>query len=217
MKFIYDKDAGDLILEIKGDSFKHLKVRRSCIGNRIEVRNLIDGYSYIYEIKNFDKKAVCELVFKSFSKSLDSDVIIAWAVVDSKVIEKTLPSLNELGLAKVIFVYSEFSQRNIKLDLDRFNRILIASSQQCGRNSIMKFEVFNSVDELLRAYKNVSLIDFGGSGFENFSLGEIPFIGPEGGFSEAERAKFAKKYSLSSSNILRSSTAIIGVASKILL
>ncbi|WP_141071069.1 RsmE family RNA methyltransferase, partial [Campylobacter fetus] len=138
MKFLYDENAKNEILEIKGDSFNHLKARRQNVGDRIDIRNLKDGYSYIYEITKFERKATCELVFKSLTKSLDSELILAWAVVDPSVIEKSLPSLNELGVKKIIFVYTDFSQKNIKLDFDRFRRILIGSSQQCGRNSIIE-------------------------------------------------------------------------------
>ncbi|HEF1684415.1 TPA: 16S rRNA (uracil(1498)-N(3))-methyltransferase, partial [Campylobacter jejuni] len=43
------------------------------------------------------------------------------------------------------------------------------------------------------------------------------FIGPEGGFNNDERLLFNRKISLKSSNILKSQTAIIAIASKILL
>ncbi|ALV64216.1 16S rRNA (uracil(1498)-N(3))-methyltransferase [Campylobacter fetus] len=216
MKFLYDENAKNEILEIKGDSFNHLKARRQNVGDRIDIRNLKDGYSYIYEITKFERKATCELVFKSLTKSLDSELILAWAVVDPSVIEKSLPSLNELGVKKIIFVYTDFSQKNIKLDFDRFRRILIGSSQQCGRNSIIEFEVFADIDELLKVYKNVSLIDFGGDSLDNASQSEVLFIGSEGGFSAQERVKFLKRYCLKCPNILKSNTAIIGVASKFL-
>ena len=134
---------------------------------------------------------------------------MAWAVVEPSVIEKTLPSLNELGIAKIIFVYSDFSQKNIRLDLARFERILINSSQQCGRNSIPKIEVLSSSNELLQKYPNTVLIDFEGKSLEIFDKNEIPFIGPEGGFSENERKKFSKSYALNLPYILRSNTAIL--------
>lgn len=217
MRFLYDENAGNDFLEIKGDNFNHLKARRVSVGERLDIRNLKDGYSYLYEIKEFSRKAVCELVFKSLAKSYESDLTLAWAVVQPSVIEKALPSLNEIGVRKILFVYTDFSQKNIKLDFDRFERILIGSSEQCGRNSIIKFETFASVSELLNVYKNVSLVDFGGVNLDMASKNEILFVGSEGGFSDAERTKFTKSYALNSPNILRSNTAIISVAAKMLL
>lgn len=216
MRFLYDKNAGNESLEIKAESFNHLKARRVKLGERIEIRNLQDGYSYLYEIKELGRSAVCDLVFRSLPKSEESDFSVVWAVVEPSVIEKTLPSLNELGVAKIIFVYTEFSQKNIKLDLARFERILIGSSQQCGRNSIIKFEIFKSVDELLEVYKNVALVDFDGESLQNANTSEMLFVGAEGGFSQSERSKFERKFSLKCKNILRSNTAILSVVSKFL-
>lgn len=217
MRFLYDENAGNDCLEVKGDNFNHLKARRVSVGERLDIRNLKDCYSYLYEIKEFSRKAVCELVFKSLAKNYESDLTLAWAVVQPSVIEKALPSLNEIGVTKILFVYTDFSQKNIKLDFDRFERILIGSSEQCGRNSIIKFEIFASVSELLKVYENVSLVDFGGVNLDTASKNEILFVGSEGGFSDAERTKFAKSYALNSPNILRSNTAIISVAAKMLL
>ncbi|CUU83521.1 16S ribosomal RNA methyltransferase RsmE [Campylobacter hyointestinalis] len=217
MRFLYDENAGNDCLEVKGDNFNHLKARRVSVGERLDIRNLKDGYSYLYEIKEFSRKAVCELVFKSLAKNYESDLTLAWAVVQPSVIEKALPGLNEIGVTKILFVYTDFSQKNIKLDFDRFKRILIGSSEQCGRNSIIKFEIFASVSELLKVYENVSLVDFGGVNLDTASKNEILFVGSEGGFSDAERTKFAKSYALNSPNILRSNTAIISVAAKMLL
>ena len=45
---------------------------------------------------------------------------------------------------------------------------------------------------------------------------EILIIGPEGGFSEDETAKFKNIYGLNTKNILRSQTAVISVAAKFL-
>lgn len=57
----------------------------------------------------------------------------AWCVIDIKSIKKVLPMLNELGVSRITFVYCDRSQINIKLDFARFERILEASMQQCGR------------------------------------------------------------------------------------
>lgn len=218
MKFIYHIDAGSENIDISGDSFSHLKALRLSQGKRVDIRNLKDGYSYIYEIINMDRKrANLELVFKSLMPSVEHKFELAWAVVDASVIEKSLPSLNELGVGCLNLVYCEFSQRNIKLNLDRLERILIHSSEQCGRNSIMKIQIFDSIDELLKYKKNIALVDFGGESLSSYDENYTLFVGPEGGFSSSEREKVSKKYALNSLYILRSNSAIIGVASKVLI
>lgn len=218
MKFIYHAGAGSENIDIDGDSFSHLKALRLTQGKRVDIRNLKDGYSYIYEIMSMDRRrASLELVFKSLIPFVEHKFELAWAVVDPSVIEKSLPSLNELGVGRLNLVYCEFSQRNIKLNLDRFERILIGSSQQCGRNSIMEIAVFNNIDELLTYKQNIALIDFGGVNLNEYEGDKILFVGPEGGFSQNERDKIEIKFALNSPYILRSNSAIIGVSSKILI
>ncbi|ARR01207.1 16S rRNA (uracil(1498)-N(3))-methyltransferase [Campylobacter porcelli] len=218
MKFIYHKGAGSENLKIDGDGFSHLKALRLSEGKRVDVRNLKDGYSYIYEISTIDRHvATLLLIFKSLILPMEHKFELAWAVVDSSVIEKSLPSLNELGVGRLNLVYCEFSQRNIKLNLERFERILISSSQQCGRNYLMEISIFHSVDELLSYKKDIALIDFGGENLDNYKMDYMLFVGPEGGFSQSEREKITMKFALNSPYILRSNTAIVSVASRFLI
>lgn len=217
MKFLYSKDASSEKIAVEGEQFLHLKARRAKEGERIDVRNLKDGLNHIYEIVRLDKKsALLELVFSHSVEGGSSEFSVAWAVVDNKIIEKTLPFLNEMGVKKIIFFYADFSQRNFKIDQERLERILINSCEQCGRNDIMQIEIYKSLDEILSVYKDVALVDFGGENLANYGS-ELLIIGAEGGFSQSERDKVAKKYGLNSKNILRSQTAILSVAAKILL
>ena len=142
MVYFYDKLAGEQSLVLQNDQFLHLKARRARTGERIDVRNLEDGASYLYEIAEISRKgAALNLVFKSSVFMPPHDFCIAWAVVESAVIEKSLPALNEMGVGRLALVYADLSQKNVRLDLQRMERILINSSQQCGRNSIMQIEV----------------------------------------------------------------------------
>ena len=50
MVFFYDKNAGSENLQITGENFSHLRARRLNVGDRVDFRNLGDGYNYIYEI-----------------------------------------------------------------------------------------------------------------------------------------------------------------------
>lgn len=218
MKFLYSKEAKNEQIRLEGEAFLHLKARRAKLGERIDVRNLTDGQNHIYEIVNLDKRgAELNLIFSHDVEARSSDLALAWAIVDPKTIEKTLPSLNETGIAKVVFFYGEFSQKNFKLDFSRLERILINSCEQCGRNDLMKFEIYKSLDELVKFYPNVALIDFEGESLDGYAGKEILAIGPEGGFSQSEREVVAKKYGLRAKNILRSQTAILGIAAKILI
>ena len=209
MKFLYDKNAGNESLKIVNEAFLHLKARRMQAGERISVRNLRDFKEYIYEIDEIDRRsASLSLVFASLNGEQKFDFTIAWAIVDPKTIEKTLPFLNELGVGKIAFVY--------KIDIERLNYINALSCEQCGRTSLMEFEIYKNLDELMSIYKNVSAINFGGKGLNEKKDDELLIIGPEGGFSEDETAKFKNSYCLNTKNILRSQTAVISVVAKFL-
>lgn len=214
MFFLFHEEAGHEYLELSQENFQHLKARRVKSGEILSLRNFKDGKNYNYEILALSKKsAELKLIESTLLPEEKLSYSLAWAVVESSVIEKTLPSLNELALKKLILVYCDFSQKNISLNLERFRKILIASSQQCGRSSLLELEILQSSDEFLEKYPSSALIDFQGQALEK-SKDEVLLIGPEGGFSERERALFSKKFTLKSPYILRSNTALLGVLSK---
>lgn len=217
MVFLYSKEAGKEEICLSLEQFLHLRARRVEVGDRIDVRNLNDSYNYIYEIREVARKKISlELVLKHSIKQLKKELIIAWSVVEAQVIEKTLPMLNEMGVLKLILVYSDFSQKNIKLDLQRFERILIQSSQQCGREDLLQIEVVDSSDEFFSRYKGIVRVDFDGKMERVFLKDFIYFIGAEGGFSQREREMFKDSIALNSPYILRSNSAILAVTSKII-
>ncbi|MCR4942759.1 MAG: 16S rRNA (uracil(1498)-N(3))-methyltransferase [Campylobacter sp.] len=217
MKFLYEKNAGSEFIKLENEAFLHLKARRVKQGERIELRNLIDDKLYLYEVQEIGRKnANLSLEFASLTQGKIYDKALAWAVVDPKTIEKTLAFLNELGLGKIIFVYTKFSQANFKLDLQRFKYLCAMSCQQCGRQSLMKFEVCKNIDEFLELYPNSALLNFGGKSLQKYN-DELLFVGPEGGFSDDEVAKFKNSYSLNTSEILRSQTAMITLCANFVL
>ncbi len=135
MQFVYHKDAGNERLSVEIREYEHIfKVRRTHLDEVLSWRNLIDRYIYEYKIIHIGKKeAELELVSKQESHIEPlAKFHLGWSIIDPKIIEKTLPMLNELGVTQITFIYADFSQKNHKLDFDRMQRILVNSSQQCG-------------------------------------------------------------------------------------
>lgn len=220
MQFLYNENAKEENLTIDNESFLHLKARRVKINDEIILRNLKDDFIYFYKIIQVDKKNFyLTLINQEEQKQKIEKFSIAISIIDTKILEKLLPFLNELGVYKLILVYADFSQKNFKIDKKRMEKILIQSCQQCGRNHIMEIEIYDSSDDFLKQYENAILLDFEGknTNIDNTFKNEIFFIGPEGGFSDNERKKFNKKIKFNSSNILRTQTATIALCSKILL
>jgi len=217
MQFIFCESAGENKLALNTKEYAHIfKVRRVKIGNILDFRNMSDDTLYSYKIINIDKKqAFLELSAKKHSiieakKSLH----VGWCIVDPKIVEKTLPFLNELGVDKVSFVYCEFSQQNFKLDLKRIKRILISSSQQCGRSSFMKIEILKDLDEYLTLYPHSKIVDFSENKIDKNQKFDSFLVGCEGGFSQNEREKIDKKNIIGLDNpmVLRSQTAVLTIS-----
>jgi len=219
MQFLYYPEIKNT-LTITGDNHKYLfKVRRIKKGEIVKIRNLKDDYIYYYKIIEINKKeALLTLEKKELKPNKPKTFFhLAWCIIDTKNIEKTLPSLNEIGVSKISFVYCDYSQKNFKLKLERIKKILINSNQQCGRSDLMEIEIINSSKEFFEKYPKFSAVDFDGEEIKCDKKYKIPFlIGPEGGFSEEERKYFKEKVRLKGF-ILRSESAVCAIASKILL
>ena len=221
--YIFDNDASSLNLKIKGELFKYLiKVRRHSVGDEIGFRNR-DSIEILHTYKIIDidaRVATFELIDSKECKVEPKHFMhLAWCVIDTKSIEKVLPSLNEIGVGKISFIYCDRSQRNIKLDFKRFERILEASMQQCGRTSYMEFDVYKNIESFIKEFDDVKVFDF----CQNILDAEVELnrvlIGCEGGFSahEKEMLKNQKVFRLDTPMVLRSESATVAVASKILL
>ena len=219
MQFVYYPEPSNQIT-LTGETYKYLfKVRRIKKNDQIKIRNLKDDYLYLYKIDVISKKeAVLSLVEKILQPNKPKNFLhIAWCIIDPKNIEKSLPSLNEIGVSKISFIYCDFSQKNFKIKTDRIEKILINSSQQCGRSDLMEIEIINSSSEFFEKYPNFTALDFNGEYIECNKNYHLPFfIGPEGGFSDKEREKFKEIIKLKGF-VLRSESAVCAVASKVLL
>ncbi|MDR0761909.1 MAG: 16S rRNA (uracil(1498)-N(3))-methyltransferase [Campylobacteraceae bacterium] len=223
MQFLYHEKAGEERIVIENESFAHLfKSRRRDAKKPLRVRNLHDNFLYLYEIVSINRReAECILSQKTVSEhKARKPLWIAWSVVEPKVIEKTLPFLNEIGVQKLIFVYTKFSQRSFAIDTARLKRIAVNSCEQCGRHDMIEFEIIDSLEEFMQKYENFAVVDFSQNRLESIkNPPHIWFVGCEGGFSEEERQKL-ENYPIvgfESENILRSESAVMAVGAKILL
>lgn len=223
MQFTYDEFCGNNILEIKDEVYNYLiKARRHKIGDEIYFRNLKDENIYLYKLDFIDKKKALLNLISSEEKVLQNkkQLHLGWCVVDPKTIEKYITSLNEMGVDKITFIYADYSQKNFKINIEKLEKILINSSSQCGRSNIIKLEISKSLDEFIKMNPNSYFLDFSSTTVDE-KRDDIKtiIIGCEGGFSKNEREKFDKDFvvGFDSNLILRSETAIISVASKIIL
>ncbi len=223
MQFVYEALSGNDILEIKDEVYNYIiKARRHKIDDEIYFRNLEDKNLYLYKLNFIDKKKAILNLISSEEKEIENSkkLHLVWCVVDPKTIYENISSLNELGVYKISFVYADFSQKNFKINFEKLKKILINSSTQCGRSSIIKLDIYKNLDEFLQEFPNSYLLDFSDNLIDE-KKDEIErlIIGTEGGFSKRERKLFNKDFivGFNSNLILRSETAIVSASSKIII
>lgn len=223
MIYLLHEDAGKERFRIKGEDFKYLiKVRRHAVGDELGFRNPNEIESlYIYKLEEIEPRvAIFKLVnTKVLEIKAKKELHIGWCVIDNKSVEKVLASLNEIGVSKITFIYCERSQKNFKPDFKRYERILHSSNQQCGRTQMMEFETCKNIETFIENFPDTKVFDFTQKVLECEDDFSTVLIGCEGGFSpkEKEFLKNQEVFRLDTPMVLRSESAAVAVASKILL
>ena len=130
--YILHENAGKTHVTLKGELHKYLaKVRRHFVGDELSFRNREDIKTlHRYKITKVDGRSLDVELISSKTEEVKAtkELHIAWCVIDSKSIEKVLPSLCEIGVSRISFIYCDRSQKNFKLDFKRFDRIIEASN-----------------------------------------------------------------------------------------
>jgi len=222
VQYLYNELAGRASLELKGDEHRYIfKVRRHRVNDKIYLRNLEESILYCYIIEYIDKKEANlrlesqEIYIVKSKKNLH----IGWCIIEPKNIEKILPTLNEMGVAKITFIYCERSQKSFKLDFNRLNKILLNSSQQSGRSILMELDRADNLNSFLQKNKDSYLLNFSKNIIGNNLDIKTIIVGCEGGLSDSELSLFNKDrvVGFDTSLILKSESAVCAVASKLLL
>ncbi len=223
MQFLYEPQAGQELISLSGESYKYIfRVRRFRVGDIVELRNMQDSKLYSYKVLSVDKKdATLSLIYdEERVVTPKKDLTIGWCIVDPKTVEKALPTLNEMGISKIVFIKCTYSQANFKINIDRLKKIALSSSGQCGRSSLIEFDFSQSLENFLLDYKDAYLLNFSSNNIESKveSIDTI-VIGCEGGLSKEEVSMFdnQKVVGFNTPLILKSESAVVGAVSKILL
>ena len=222
MLYLYHKEASQPQLTLTGDEHRYIfKVRRHKTDDLLYLRNLEDGLLHEYRVTYIDKRSVILELQKSKKLEVKArrSLHIGWCVIDPKSIEKVLPSLNEMGVEKITFVYCKRSQKSFKIDFKRLEKILLNSSQQAGRSQMMKLETADDMEDFLEKYPQSKMLNFSENSFASNTGFDTIVIGCEGGFHEDEVALFKADdiVGFDTPLVLKSESAVCAVASQILL
>ncbi len=222
MQYLYHPEAGAETLTLEGESYRHLfKVRRARADTVLHLRNLKDDRLHSYRTVSLDRRRarLHRIESRELRIAPSRFLHLGWCLIDPKSIEKVLPSLNEIGVTKITFIRCVRSQRNFRLDLDRLRRILVHSSEQCGRSVLMELAEAESLDEFLKAENEAGLLDFSEQVLGCGETLKTLIIGPEGGYDDTERSLFSPEriYGFATATILRSESAACAAAARLLL
>ncbi|MEA3383494.1 MAG: 16S rRNA (uracil(1498)-N(3))-methyltransferase [Campylobacterota bacterium] len=222
MQFTYHENAGENLLTIDSELHKYLfKIRRHSVEDDIFFRNLTNKNIYRYKVQNIDRRKTTLFLVDFEEKIIEpkKKLHIGWCIIDPKSIEKYIASLNEIGVSKITFIYCDYSQKQYKLNMEKLEKLLINSSGQCGRSSIIKLERSNSLKLFLEQNPNSYMFNFSSNQIDDYKNDiDTIVLGCEGGFSKDEISDFDTKrvVGINSNMILRSETAALSIASKLI-
>lgn len=221
-RFIVDGNV-EGIFKIVGDEAHHIVVMRHRVGDVIQVNEKM------CKILDMQRDEIfCEVVGEADVRGIpDTKVTLFQALLKSDKMEFVIQKAVELGVSSVV----PFCSKNVVVKLDskdrnkkveRWNKISVEASKQCGRSDIVPVEavfefndvlnVLNEYDLVLLAYENEKeslkkILQ------ENNSVRKVAvIIGAEGGFDEKEveqitaQGEWVKSVSLGE-RILRAETA----------
>ncbi|HVE50899.1 MAG TPA: 16S rRNA (uracil(1498)-N(3))-methyltransferase [Casimicrobiaceae bacterium] len=150
-------------------------------------------------------------------------VTLAQAILASDAMDLAIRKAVELGVARVVPLISERTQRSGALRdgkrHEHWRSIAIAACEQCGRNRVPDVEVPQSFDDYLREANTDRMVAIASpaapqslAGLARRTLPDLILIGPEGGFTAREvehaMARGAIDVNLGS-RVLRAETAAL--------
>lgn len=107
-------------------------------------------------------------------------------------LEHMIDQLSQAGAASWVPLRTEFSEREPR-SLDRLRRVAVESAKQCGRAHLLQIRPPLDLDDALAGPEPIIVADADGEKPHPPDADEIRLlVGPEGGWSNAERAKIAE-------------------------
>ncbi|GAC1392633.1 MAG: 16S rRNA (uracil(1498)-N(3))-methyltransferase [Candidatus Saccharimonadales bacterium] len=181
------------------------------------------GVDRLYQITElYDDEAHVELVTEYVRVVPKRIVYLFFSILKKDKNEWLLQKCTEIGVSHFIPIISEFTEKGV-IDEERATKILIESSEQCGRSNIPSIreplllqtalhEFIHKIPILIADKSETTDISH-----EDSAIGVV--VGPEGGWSETERQLF-NELKLDFLHLgdftLRAETASISASTKLL-
>ena len=191
--------------------------------NENEVFSLFNNNGeWVAKVSRISKSIVEFKVIKKLrQKEKIKELWLAFSPIKSNYQNFMIQKATELGVTKFIPIIFERTVVR-KINKERFEKIVIEASEQSNRINVPLIEPTQNLDSLLKNSMDLIFTDLNSS---NTKIDKSKFtdkpvciiIGPEGDFSEVERAKILSFRGVQpfkiNENILRSETAVISAIS----
>jgi len=182
---------------IENNQLHYLKnVMRRKDGDKIIIFNGDEEWEGIFQA---EKNCYLNPIKLLRKKKRISDIWVCFGLVKNRNIDILVEKVTEIGITKIFPVTTEFSDKKI-VKVHRLRKICLEASEQCNSMNIPSIEEVMEINDLLRNWDKKRLICFcdekGGKPI--LEIGPILksykkiaiFIGPIGGWSEADRKLF---------------------------
>jgi len=183
-----------------------------------------EGLEILYKITEVEPTAVhlqkiTDLVIKNPKRK----ILLAWSLLKKDKNDWVLQKCTELGVTHFFPIITERTEKT-GFDVERSHKIVVEAVEQCGRHALPQISEPQSLKGVVgqhRDHMQVCVADMAGELFEDNGDEEVlVLIGPEGGWSEQERAYFAEE-NIARVNIsdftLRAETACISAVQMLVL
>ena len=226
--FVGDSLAVDAIITLHKSQMHHaINVLRMAIGDHVRIFNEHFGEwdCSICDVKK--NTLICnKMISTPYENDQHKNVEIAFSLIHQNRISILLEKITELGVTKIFLLKSQHSQYK-NVNMEKLQQIVVGACEQCGRIDIPKIFPPENLQDFLKKHEGkTTLLVADEKSDENskkmpdlLNSKYIFIVGPEGGFSDEERALFDQSSSVErislGKRILRSETAaIICVASQ---
>ena len=183
-----------------------------------------DQTDRLYKLIQIDKtEAHLQMVTELKRKIPEPHVYLFWSLLKKDNNDHILQKCTELGVSNFIPLLSERSVRD-NFNIDRAHKIVLEASEQSGRSTVPAVREPMHIATALKEYEGKIKLIVCEQGNDNIlqiqkheKYGIL--IGPEGGWSDDEKADFAAKNMLHlgiSAMTLRAETAAVVASSKLL-
>lgn len=185
---------------------------------------MFDGASHdrLYKIEKIDKnEAHLKHITDLERRKPQKDVYLFWSLLKKDKNDWVLQKCTELGVSHFVPLLATRSEKTT-FDMERARKIVIEAAEQCGRSDIPSIREPMLIDTAVKDYSGkvkIYVAEQSEAQLSDDQGSRGVFIGPEGGWTDAERQLFESS-GIQGINLaqftLRAETAAVTASAKLL-